>query len=55
MSNAQVVYNLLSTQRFVNWYESKYIAHIEGDENALTREQIVEWLNEELRKIRLDK
>ena len=55
MSNAQVVYNLLSTQRFVNWYESKYIPHIEGDETALTREQLVEWLDEELRKIRLDK
>ena len=55
LSNAQVVYNLLTTQRFVNWYENKFVPHIEGDEDAPSREEIVEWIEDEFRRIRFDK
>lgn len=38
------VYNMLFSQDFADWYENEFMLHIEGDENALSKKDILEEL-----------
>lgn len=42
---AEQIYHLLSTQSFADWYEEKFIPHIENGDDAPTKEDILKWLS----------
>lgn len=43
------VYNMLFSQDFADWYENEFMLHVEGDENALSKEDILEEIRNMLR------
>lgn len=43
------VYNMLFSQDFSDWYENEFMLHVEGDENALSKKDILEELKGMLR------
>jgi hypothetical protein len=48
-SPEEKVYNLLFSQDFSDWYENEFMLHVEGDENALSKEDILEEIRNMLR------
>lgn len=41
---AEQIYQLLFSQDFADWYEEKFIPHIENGEDAPSKEEIIKWI-----------
>lgn len=39
------IYNILMSQEFVDWYEGEFMDHVTGETQCLSREEILEGIN----------